>query len=166
MKNQIYVAWNGHHIKLTWCTGLIISDTSMVTSVHGYCFSERKVLLVNVKGRGFSVPGGHVEEGETLEEAFHREAFEEGYVRGQIQYIGALEVSHEENPLFDPKGKYPLIGYQAFYRMDIEEVVLFLHENETSCRIWVEPELVPFVLEDNELHRFILEEALSLFITK
>lgn len=64
-------------------------------------------------------------------------------LRGKIQYIGALEINHEDNPNFDPKGKYPLIAYQAFYRMDVTECFPFLREHESLARIWVEPAEVP-----------------------
>ncbi|MEC1178438.1 NUDIX domain-containing protein [Metasolibacillus meyeri] len=138
MTNQIYVNWGGHRVKLTWLPNKAM-DIQKVTSVHGYCFYQGNILLVNVEGRGFSIPGGHVEKGESPEETFLREAYEEAYVEGNIQYLGAIEVNHEENPLFVESGKYPLIGYQLFYRMDIEKCHPFLRENETIARIWVEP---------------------------
>jgi len=43
-----------------------------------------KCLIFFVDGRGFTFLGGHIENGETPEEAFHKEAFEEGYVKGPI----------------------------------------------------------------------------------
>ena len=100
--------------------------------------------------------------GERPEETFHREAYEEAYVEGNIQYLGAIEVSHEDNPLFVEGGKSPLIGYQLFYRMDIEKCHPFLREIETTSRIWVEPEEVPHVISDQELSLFVLKEAINL----
>lgn len=84
-------------------------------------FLSRECFVSSVDGRGFDFPGGHIEKGETPEEAFHREAFEEGYVRGHINYIGAIEVSHEENPLYNVESRYPFIGYRMFYHMEILE---------------------------------------------
>lgn len=89
MSEFIYADWNGHHVKLTWYPMKDLSENITVTSVHGYCFSEGKILLVNVTGRGFNVPGGHIENGETVEEAFHREAFEEAYVKGEFTILGS-----------------------------------------------------------------------------
>ncbi len=160
MSNQIYVNWGGH-VKLTWLPMKNINDYNKITSVHGYCFYKGNILLVNVSDRGFNIPGGHLEKRETPEEAFHREAYEEGYVKGAIQYIGAIEVSHEDNPLFVTDGKYPLIGYQVFYKMNIEECLPFLRENETTTRIWVEPEEVPYIINDHELSLLVLKEALN-----
>ncbi|MGE7693887.1 NUDIX hydrolase [Lysinibacillus sp. NPDC094177] len=160
MNNQTYVNWSGHYLKLTWLPKKKIKNYSKVTSVHGVCFYNGYVLLVHVAERGFNFPGGHIEKGETPEEALHREAFEEGYVKGHINYIGAIEVSHEENPLFNADSKYPLIGYQMFYRMEIQECLPFLREHETISRIWVEPEEVPFVINDHEFAQLVLQAAL------
>lgn len=162
MANSIYVNWGEHRVKLTWHPNKNLSDFTNVTSVHGYCFHEGKILLTQVKGRGFNIPGGHIDPGETPEEAFHRESFEEGYIKGKIRYIGALEVSHQENLHFNPSGKYPLIGYQMFYRMDIDTVHPFLREHEATARIWVEPEEIPYVMNDHELSLLVLEDALKI----
>ncbi|MGE8205629.1 NUDIX hydrolase [Heyndrickxia sp. NPDC080065] len=159
---SIFVDWSGNNVKLTWLPRMKILESTKVTSVHAICFNEGKVLLAHIKNRGFNYPGGHIELGEKIEEALHREAYEEGYVKGAIQYIGAIEVSHEFNPLFDPKGKYPLIGYQVFYRMDVIECLPFLREHESITRIWVEPTEIPFVINDHELSKLILEDALTL----
>lgn len=161
MNKTIYVNWNGHHIKLTWIPTDKKPEIEKVTSVHGFCFDGERVLLVHVAGRGFNIPGGHIEKGEMPEQAFHREALEEGYVKGDITYLGMIEVSSEDNPLYDPNGKYPLIGYQLFYRMNIKECLPFSRENETLTRIWVEPSEVRFVINDHELSLSILEEALK-----
>src|SRR5690554_2455152 len=105
VKKSIYVNWDGQNVKLSWIPSENQSNIQEVTSVHGVCFQDEKVLLVNVKGRGYNYPGGHSEEGESPEQAFHREAYEEGYVKGNTIFLGMIEVSHEENPLFDIKGK-------------------------------------------------------------
>ncbi|ATP40104.1 DNA mismatch repair protein MutT [Solibacillus sp. R5-41] len=161
MLNKIRVNWGGHKVKLTWLSKKVV-DLQKVTSVHGYCFYQGKILLVHVEGRGFNIPGGHVEKGESPEETFNREVYEEAYVEGDIQYLGAIEVSHEDNPLFVEGGKYPLIGYQLFYKMDIQKCHPFLRENETTCRIWVEPEEVQHVLNDHELSLLVLKDAINL----
>ena len=103
----------------------------------------------------------HVEIGENVEEAILRETYEEGYVKGTIKYIGSIEVSHKENLSFDSSGKYPLIAYQAFFRMDVTECLPFLREHESSARIWVEPSEIPFVINDHKLSKLILDDALT-----
>ncbi|QFF99121.1 NUDIX domain-containing protein [Psychrobacillus glaciei] len=162
MNNQIYVNWGGNQVSLRWHPYKNINQSEIVTSVHSYCFSQGKVLLVQVKERGFNIPGGHVEFNETPDEALCREAYEEGYVSGEIKYIGAIEVNHKDNPNFEQNGPYPLIGYQLFYRMDVEKCFPFLRVNETTSRIWVEPEEVPYVMNDHEISLLILKEALKI----
>ncbi|RUS41952.1 NUDIX hydrolase [Cohnella sp. AR92] len=161
MNKSINVDWNGHNVKLTWIPTDKQPDSKKVTSVHGYCFDNDRILLVKVDGRGFNIPGGHVEEGETPEQAFHREALEEGCIRGNAIYLGMIEISNEHNTKFDPNGKYPYIGYQLFYRMNITSILPFDRKNETLTRIWVEPGEIPFVINDHELSLLILDEALK-----
>ena len=125
MSNQIYVNWGGNKVCLKWVPYKEINKRELITSVHSYCFAEGKVLLVQVKERCFNIPGGHIELGENPEEALLREVYEEGYVTGDVKYIGAIEVNHRENENFLQNGPYPMIGYQLFYRMDIKKVFPF-----------------------------------------
>ncbi|WP_068774295.1 NUDIX domain-containing protein [Paenibacillus sp. FJAT-26967] len=158
-RHTSYADWNGQRVKLTWTASRQIPDHAKVTSVHGVCYHNDKILLVHVHKRGFNLPGGHVEGSETPEEAFHREAMEEGCVRGRIGLIGSIEVSHEENEHFSPDGKYPMIGYQLFYRMEITECLPFTRAYECLSRIWVEPEEIPYVIEDHGVIPIIVQEA-------
>lgn len=160
MNQTIRVEWNGQPIKLTWIPAKEMPDLSKVTSVHGICLYQGNVLAVHVQGRGFNIPGGHVELGESPEQAFHREVLEEGCVRGESAYLGMMEINHEENEHFDPNGKYPLIGYQLFYRMNITECLPFSRENECVARIWVEPSEFAYVVNEHELIGLVLKEAL------
>jgi len=54
--------------------------------------------MVNLNHRGWDFPGGHIEEYETLEDCFKREAYEEGYVKGSCFHLGHIVVDHNENP--------------------------------------------------------------------
>ncbi|MGG5741787.1 MULTISPECIES: NUDIX hydrolase [Bacillus cereus group] len=81
--------------------------------------------MVKIKDQGFNMPGGHIEKGETPEQTLLREAMEEGYVTGNTSFLVFIKVSHEENSKYDPNGKYPLIGYQLFYQMNVTECLPF-----------------------------------------
>lgn len=48
------------------------------------------MLLSLIEHNGFNIPGGHIDEGESLEEALHREVLEEAYVEGELIYLGCF----------------------------------------------------------------------------
>jgi 8-oxo-dGTP diphosphatase len=137
-----YAQYGPARVKLTWVPSRKLPPVELTTSVHGFCFWQGTVLLVDLS-RGYDIPGGHREVGETPEECFRREAMEEGYVRGgACELLGYLIVDQSEDPGWKPGGKYPQVGYQVFYRMEITEVLPFRAEFESARRIFVAPDEV------------------------
>lgn len=158
-----YVKWGDAEVKLTWQANKWLPSDKLVTSAHGFCFYKEKMLLVDLKHRGWDFPGGHIEVGETPEESIHREALEEGYVSGNCQLVGYIMVDHSDNPIWDEKGRYPKIGYQAFYKMDINMLHPFKAGYESSRRVLLTSDEVPNTHHDwNELYQEILSEAINL----
>lgn len=133
-----YVDWGGHKLKLTWIRDLM-PERELITSVHAFCFYEEKLLMVNLNHRGWDFPGGHIEAGETVEACILREVLEEAYVEGDCHLLGAIEVNHEENSLWNETSPYPKVGYQVFYRMDITEFFPFDAAFESSERTLIPP---------------------------
>ncbi|RDI45631.1 NUDIX hydrolase [Falsibacillus pallidus] len=157
-----YVNWGKAIVKLTWISGFELPPRDLITSVHGFCFHEGKVLLVNLNHRGWDFPGGHIEGSETPEECFLREAFEEGYVSGRLDLLGCIEVNHQENPLWSKSSPYPMVGYQVFYRMNIDQIYPFEGTYESDGRIFInEEEVKDYYPEWHLLYEKILQQAVN-----
>ncbi|MCM3393388.1 MULTISPECIES: NUDIX hydrolase [Cytobacillus] len=133
------VDWGGARIKLTWKEAAYLPEREFITSAHGFCFLEGKVLLVNLQNRGWDIPGGHIEKGESPKQCFKREAMEEGYAEGQCAQLGYIIVDHSENLQWTESSVYPKIGYQVFYHMEIERMYDFEARYESSERKLVDP---------------------------
>ena len=137
--NALHVQWGESIVKLSFEKGLVLPPAHLITSAHGFCFYEGKLLMVDLNDRGWDVPGGHMEQNETPEECFKREALEEGYVEGNCTLLGAIKVDHSDNPMWTEGSRYPKIGYQVFYKMDITKFHPFLAEHESSRRELFDP---------------------------
>ncbi|HHT7191088.1 TPA: NUDIX hydrolase [Bacillus cereus] len=156
----IYTHYGEETVKLTWKSDYILPEYEKITSAHGFCFYDDKVLLIAHPNRGWDFPGGHIEEGELPEDCFNREAWEEGYVKGECILIGYIIVDHSENPHWNEGSPYPKVGYQPFYRMDITELHEFHAEYESDKRMFVKvEEIVSHYHKWNELYDEILKEA-------
>lgn len=156
-----YVNWGGSKVKLTWKRDVQLPQRALITSVHGFCLKEGKLLLVKLNHRGWDFPGGHIEQEETSEECLRREAYEEGYVTGKTFLLGHIIVDHNENSKWDVKSNYPKVGYQVFYLMEIDRLHNFLAQFESAERILINPwEVTDYYPNWNELYQDILDDAL------
>ncbi|MUK90388.1 NUDIX domain-containing protein [Ornithinibacillus sp. L9] len=157
-----YVNWGESKVKLTWHANQTLPSRNLITSVHGYCFHEEKLMLVNLNQRGWDIPGGHIEQDETPEECFKREAMEEGYIEGRCYPLGYIIVDHSENTKWDESSPYPEIGYQVFYRMDIEQLHPFEAKFESFQRVFIKTdEITNYYQGWHEFHQEILNCALT-----
>jgi 8-oxo-dGTP diphosphatase len=155
-----YVNWNKAKVKLTWQEDDQLPPRELISSVHGFCFHDDKVLLVNLNHRGWDMTGGHIEAGESVEECFKRETLEEAYVSGDCRLLGSIIVDHSENLHWNDQSPYPKVGFQVFYRMDITEIHEFEAGYESSGRIFVDQDRIPEYYHDwHELYEHILRYA-------
>ena len=109
-----------------------------VTAVHCFCFAGEELILVDVTGRGVTIPGGHVETGEGLLDCLQRELAEEACVTvDSPSLLGAVECDHSVNPAFQPNLRYPQLGSQLLYVGIVTQILPFVGLHETSKRIMI-----------------------------
>ena len=96
--------------------------------------SENKILLLKRgvqdirRPNQWDIPGGHVEDGETLEQALIRECHEETGIKP-----GAIGLLHVQSAVFETDDKF--VNWAFFYgRTDSENVIL---SHEHSDHKWV-----------------------------
>lgn len=158
---NITTFWGKHKVTLSWVESDVLPEKYPVTSTHGFCFWDDEIALVNLETRGWDMPGGHMEPGETPEQCFAREAMEEACIAGKAQLLGYIRVDNREDPEFDAS-KYPEVGCQAYYRMDIESINPFVKEFESKEVLFFTPECVPAKHHAwNHIYQGILDLALS-----
>ncbi|WP_092493390.1 MULTISPECIES: NUDIX hydrolase [Virgibacillus] len=153
-----YVNWGDAKVKLTWKPDTQLPPRELITSVHGFCFRDDKLLLVNLNHRGWDFPGGHIKYEETPEQCMKREAYEEGYVTGKSLLLGHIVVDHNENPEWHESSAYPKVGYQVIYRMEIDQLHDFEAKYEAEERVLINPgEVIEYYHDWNELYQEILD---------
>ena len=137
---------------------------ALTTSVHGLCFLGDKILMVNDRdNRWWNIPGGHVEEDESLEEALRRELQEEAAASlAIIKLIGYYHI-HIEGP--EPPnlpGPYP-DGYMQVYFCTLLSLDPFTSDHETTARklfSTTEARELDWVKNNAEMYDLGLEEAM------
>lgn len=111
-----------------------IPDNNLITCSFVLAFKKDKLLLTNLNDRGWDIPGGHTELGESPEETARRELYEETGVNvGDLDYLGYEEISLLGNK---PDGyKYPFPNsYMVFYCAEITSTDEYHANFESSGR--------------------------------
>lgn len=110
---------DGRQIRVIWRPPDFVVPSHLVTQASAVCFTvDGKVLLVSKDGENWQLPGGHLEEGETPEEAVVREIEEEAcVVVMELGYLGAQEV-HDPD---DPEGKGVYYQTRFWARVKLKE---------------------------------------------
>lgn len=147
--------WPSGKVRIVW-HGSQATDLP-VTGAHGFCFRDGCVLVCDISGRGPTIPGGHVDGGESAADCLIREVSEEACVElVNVRLIGFVEADHRVNSVFD--GRYPVRSVQAIYRADVSAVREFVSQHESTNRRFVTTDELPLIHHE---WNAVLQEALN-----
>jgi len=127
--------WEGRRLVVRWMPPAFVPPRELTTQAYGVCFTEhRKIVLVTSGAGRWNLPGGHPEQGETLEAALEREVWQEARARVvRSQYIGCQQID-------DPDAEAgPKLYYQARFWARVE-VYPFKALFETTDRRLIDPD--------------------------
>lgn len=130
-------------------------QTKMTRSAGGVVISEQgKVLVVNQKGNSWSLPKGHVEEGEEILDAAKREIWEESGV-SELELIKEYPMYERFKISTDGTGEdtteMKLIFMFLFRTKQIE---LKPRDEDNPEALWIEPQRVSEMLTHHKDRKF------------
>ena len=93
-----YATYEGRALTITWNPSSTPPPRALITQATGICFTgDGYILLVAGEDSRWSLPGGHPEPGETIEQVFVREIQEEACARVEhLVYLGAQQIDDPE----------------------------------------------------------------------
>ena len=128
-------------------------------TAFGFVFSKDKILLIRLKKRGWDIPGGKIDPGESPAQTVVREVQEEASARVRVEEL----IGIQELELFGTRPDGMLwphpVSTQIFFLCQLETLEPFHKNIESSERGFFSPQealLVPTMVNHEELY----EEAL------
>lgn len=118
--------FDSRDIILSWFAGSGLPPRSNISQVSAYCFYKGKLIIVRNK-RGWSIPGGHPELGETMTESLARELEEEAGIKNGYtsKIIGWLKVHDPQN-----QGREGKKSVQIRFLVTIKHLPKFVPDDE------------------------------------
>jgi 8-oxo-dGTP pyrophosphatase MutT (NUDIX family) len=131
-----------------------------VTAAHCLAFDGERIVLARHVQRGWTIPGGHLDVGETPLEAMRREAREEAGIEvGAARFIASERIEPADGEEADPR--YPNPGYQVFYVAPVVCHGEITHTDEcTEARLF-SPDEARHAPGWVQRHRTLYEAALA-----
>jgi 8-oxo-dGTP pyrophosphatase MutT (NUDIX family) len=136
----------------------------MIATALVLAFDRDRLLQTNLVARGWDIVGGHIEFGESPEEAARREAYEEAGARLRELHLLGYQRLRLLGPRPDSyRYSYP-DSYQVFYWAQIEALDVFIPTEEAQERALFSPDAareLPFVRTFRTLYQVALQAAMS-----
>lgn len=141
----------------------IIDNDAMgkITSAFAFIFNGDKVVLLEHanKNRGFDIPGGHIEDGESELEALRREVLEEvGAKISDIELLGCQIIRKTI-----AEAKYPdLLSSQVFFIAKLDKYVeVELEVDSLGAYEMDKDEFLDYLTNNNSYYTPLYEAALE-----
>lgn len=115
IKTERNISWLPQPNESWHVLSTVLPPLEVITTAFVFAFEDERLVMSHLVKRGWDIPGGHIEPGETPEEAARRELYEETGTRVGLLQLFGYQHMHVSGPR--PDGyKYPYPeGYQVFY---------------------------------------------------
>ncbi len=112
----------------------VLPPRELITSALALAFHKGNFLMTNLHDRGWDIPGGHIEPGETPEETMRREVMEEAAVELRpVRLLGYQRIRLLGDVPTDYRYPHP-DSYQVFYIGTVAKVLSFTPTVEAGDR--------------------------------
>lgn len=117
-----------------------LPDLAICSAAFGFAFHGEGLLMVRLRKRGWDIPGGRIDPGETPAAAAVREVREEACARVEIiELLGMQELERYGPRLPEDRGPFPLSA-QIYYLCRLVKLEPFSASKESRERSFIDPE--------------------------
>ena len=138
MKTEFNTFYWGENTKVQFEPFTEIPKDIPVTACMVMATINNEYLVLSSPERGWGLPGGHTEEGETPEETAIRELGEETAVeidKNSLKVVGGWRITKIHKT--EKNSKYPDLAYMLLFIADVKKIKQFAKKYETFDRVFL-----------------------------